>query len=98
MIGVLRNIIPVDSPAGEAIEIKRITNETILPLVTSLLDVDLNGIAGRVEQLVNQVVSTLLGGHNCSTDNRHLRRARRQRPKLAKSTRTSLSTTARHLN
>lgn len=54
--GVLRNIIPVDSPAGEAIEIKRITNDTILPLVNSLLDVDLSAIGARVEQLVNQVV------------------------------------------
>ncbi len=39
-----------------------LTNETILPLINSLLDVDLSAISDRVQKLVAEAVSHILRG------------------------------------
>lgn len=41
-------------------DIVALTNSTILPLVNSLLDIDLNAATARVSQLVTEVVRDLM--------------------------------------
>lgn len=57
--GALRNIVDAGSSADEAVGITALTNETILPLVNSLLDVNLANVVARVTELVSEVVSAL---------------------------------------
>lgn len=55
--GAMRHLVRPGSKADEQVQIVALTNSSILPLVNSLLDVDINGTVNEVLQLVNQVVS-----------------------------------------
>lgn len=57
MAGTLRNIVEPGSRADEAVGIVALTNKVILPLVNSLLDVNLGNVVERVNTLVAQLVS-----------------------------------------
>jgi hypothetical protein len=55
--GILRSIIKPSSRSDEDVDIQRLTNEVIMPLVNSLLDLDLAGVTSRVSQLATEAVS-----------------------------------------
>lgn len=56
-LGILRNIIKPASRSDEDVDIQRLTNEVIMPLVNGLLDVDLANVSNRVSQLAAEAVS-----------------------------------------
>ena len=47
------------SPADASLDVSSLTNQTILPLVNGLLDVNLPNVVNRVSELVSQVVSCI---------------------------------------
>lgn len=53
--GVLRNVVLPGNRADASVGIVNLTNEVILPLVNSLLDVNLANVAQRVSELVQQI-------------------------------------------
>lgn len=55
--GALRNFVLPGSKADELVDIVALTNSTILPLVNSLLDVDVSSTVSQVMELVAQAVS-----------------------------------------
>ena len=55
--GALRNLVEPDSPADELVHITSLTNTTILPLIDSLLDLDLTSIVREVMNRVSELVS-----------------------------------------
>lgn len=55
-LGALRHLVRPGSKADAHVDIVALTNSTILPLVNSLLDLDLNAATAKVSQLVNEVV------------------------------------------
>lgn len=57
MIGILRNIVKPASRSDEDVGIQQLTNEVIMPLINSLLDIDLMSISSRVAQLAHEAVS-----------------------------------------
>jgi hypothetical protein len=56
-VGVLRNVVKPGSAADEAVDLRDLTNEVVLPLINGLLDIKPDAVAERVMQFVAQVVS-----------------------------------------
>lgn len=55
--GVLRNTVQAGSPADDALDLRGLTNDVVLPLINGLLDVNLEEVVAKVSALVAQVVS-----------------------------------------
>lgn len=55
--GILRSIVKPGSRSDEDVDIQRLTNEVIMPLVNEMLDLDLPNITNRVSQLASEAVS-----------------------------------------
>ncbi|KAK4685839.1 hypothetical protein P7C73_g4298, partial [Tremellales sp. Uapishka_1] len=71
--GVLRNTCEAGSPVDEVIGIASLTNEVILPLVNSLMDVNLENVVARVLELVGQIPEQTIPvtvGKDFKTDHR----------------------------
>jgi hypothetical protein len=70
--GTLRNIIEPGSRADRDVGIAELTNDVILPLVNSLLDVNLGNVVNRVTELVSQVPKdeVSITSKNLQTDHR----------------------------
>lgn len=58
--GALRNIVEPGSSADSNVGIAELSNDVIVPLVNSLLDVNLGNVVQRVTELVGQVVCLML--------------------------------------
>lgn len=76
--GVLRNVVLPGSRADGSVGIVKLTNEVILPLVNSLLDVNLTNVAQRVQELVQQVVSAACLSYPSQRTSRSLQRTCRR--------------------
>lgn len=50
-------MVQLDSPADDALDLRALTSDVVLPLVNDLLDVNLEQVVGKVSGLVVQVVS-----------------------------------------
>lgn len=72
VVGTIRNIVQPGSWADKQVGIAALTNDAILPLVNSLLDVNLGNVVQRVTELVSQVPKETvpLAGKNLGTDHR----------------------------
>ncbi|ORX35296.1 armadillo-type protein [Kockovaella imperatae] len=71
--GSLRNIVGPSSDPALKEDLKTLTNETILPLVNGLLDIDLENVVRQVMQLASDVASgdpTVKTTNGASTDHR----------------------------
>ena len=70
--GALRNIVEPGCKQDEAVGITQLTNDVILPLVNSLLDVNLGNVVNRVTQLVSEIPNDTVPvtGKNLQTDHR----------------------------
>jgi hypothetical protein len=80
--GALRNFVLPGSKADELVDIVALTNSTILPLVNSLLDIDVSSTVSQVMELVAHAVSylyTFLSQRHKLTS--HLAIARRCQPR-----------------
>lgn len=60
VVGALRNIVLPGSYADKQVGIAALTNDVILPLVNSLLDVNIGNVVERVTELSAQVVSVVI--------------------------------------
>lgn len=57
LCGVLRNVVKMDSPVDDAIDLRSLTSEVVLPLINGLLDVNLDDVVAKVSRLVSEAVS-----------------------------------------